>query len=145
MEIFTIGFAQKSARQFFGILNSNGIQRLIDIRVNNVSQLAGFTKKEDLSFFLEKLGGIQYVHMPQLAPTQDLLKRYQNKKIDWAGYEKEFQAILDARKSVADFDYGLLEQPTVMLCSEATAEHCHRRLVAERLKEQRPNLKIVHL
>ncbi len=145
MEVFTIGFAKKSARRFFDTLKLNGIRRLVDIRINNVSQLAGFTKKDDLEFFLQTIDGIKYAHMPELAPTQDLLKRYQNKEIDWQGYEVEFRQILDQRRSVESFDIESLSVPTVFLCSEATPEHCHRRLVAERLKERIPDLVIRHL
>lgn len=145
MEIYTIGFTQKSAEQFFGILRANGIQRLLDVRVNNSSQLAGFTKKADLEYFLRELCGAEYVHEPLLAPTQELLKDYRAKQFDWGGYERIFGALIRERKIEELLAPAFFATPTVLLCSEATAEECHRRLVAEYLRDSWGDVEIIHL
>lgn len=133
MKIYTIGFTQKTARQFFDLLLSSRIDLLIDVRLNNKSQLAGFAKYPDLGYFLEKIGRIAYIHDPMLAPTEPLLKSYRCKDISWDRYETEFDAIMNER----DIDRYLLntfeknrDQSVCLLCSEPTAEKCHRRLVA---------------
>lgn len=142
--LFTIGFTQKSAREFFGRLREAGVQRVIDVRLNNVSQLAGFTKRADLEFFLGAIGAIGYVHHPELAPTQEMLDDYRKRHKDWARYERDFTELLAARRveerfSSSDFAGGCL------LCSEPTAEHCHRRLVAEYLGARWGDLAVTHL
>lgn len=144
MILYTIGFTKKSAEDFFNILISNGIKKLIDIRLNNASQLAGFAKSRDLKFFLKKIAGIEYIHMPQLAPTKDLLKRYQKKQVSWEEYEKEYIQILDNRNILKDIDYSKFDN-SVFLCSEPTAEHCHRRLLSEYLTKNNNQIKVVHL
>src|SRR5436309_3277970 len=98
MEVFTIGFTKKTAAEFFGILRGNGIKRLIDVRLNNVSQLAGFTKREDLQFFLRELCAADYVHEPLLAPTQDMLDAYKKRKGAWEDYERAFLDLMAERK-----------------------------------------------
>ena len=145
MEIYTIGFAKKSAEEFFGALRDAGIRRLVDIRLNNTSQLAGFTKKEDLAFFLKEVCGGEYMHKPVLAPTKEILDGYKRKKIDWEEYEVRFRNLMIERKAEKAIDKNLFEIPTVLLCSEPKADRCHRRLVAEYLKEKWGDLKIVHL
>lgn len=145
MEIYTIGFTQKSAEQFFGLLRANGIQRLLDVRIHNSSQLAGFTKKTDLAYFLRELCGAEYVHEPQLAPTEELLKGYRHKQISWAGYERIFDGLMRERRAETLFAPEFFATPTVLLCSEATAEHCHRRLIAEYLRDQWGDVAIIHL
>ena len=145
MEVYTIGFAKKKARQFFSALRKAGIKRLIDVRLNNSSQLAGFTKRDDLSFFLQELCGAEYIHMPILAPTKDILDDYKNKKIIWQDYERRFMALMTERRIEEKVDKALFEVPAVFLCSEPTADHCHRRLVSEYLKDKWGNIKIVHL
>ena len=143
--LYTIGFAGKTAQDFFEKLEKAGVKRLIDVRLNNVTQLAGFTKKKDLEYFLRTIAGIDYAHYEDLAPTADILDRFKKKgEMDWAEYERLFNLLLDQRKPEAshrpeEFDYAC------MLCSEATAEHCHRRLVAERLERSWRNLNVVHL
>jgi uncharacterized protein (DUF488 family) len=145
MEVFTIGFTKKTAEQFFGILRRHGIKRLIDVRLNNMSQLAGFTKREDLQFFLKEICGADYVHEPLLAPTQDMLDAYKKAKGDWSEYEKVFLGLMAARKIEDRIDRSLFQVPATLLCSEPTAENCHRRLVVEYLQEKWGDLKVRHL
>lgn len=145
MEIYTIGFGRKSAREFFGALRTAGIKQLLDIRLHNTSQLAGFAKRDDLAFFLAELCGASYRHEPLLAPTEELLKTYGKRKRDWPEYESRFRALLVERRIEEKLDRALFDKPTVVLCSEPTAERCHRRLVAEYLERQWGNLCVVHL
>ena len=145
MEIYTIGFTKKSAEEFFGLLRDADICRLVDVRLNNVSQLAAFTKRDDLRFFLRELCGADYVHEPRLAPTADILKAYQGKEIDWVQYEVGFRALLSARKAETILSQASFATPTVLLCSEPTAEKCHRRLVAEYLAMAWGDVTVVHL
>ena len=145
MEIYTIGFVQKSAGQFFGILRRAGIRRLIDVRLNNTSQLAGFTKRDDLAFFLEAICGAEYRHEPILSPTKEILDGYKKKEIPWEDYERRFVALLAEREVHGAIDRQWFDVPAVLLCSEPTAEHCHRRLVAEYLGCKWGGAKIVHL
>ncbi len=145
MEICTIGFTQTTAEHFFRRLADAGIQRLLDVRLNNTSQLAGFAKAADLPYFLRELVGATYEHQPLLAPTKDVLDAYKKRKGDWADYERGFLALMEHRRidvllSCADF-----ERRTALLCSEATAEHCHRRLVVEFLESRWPGVQAVHL
>jgi uncharacterized protein (DUF488 family) len=145
MEVFTIGFTKKSAAEFFGILKRNRIKRLIDVRLNNVSQLAGFTKREDLAFFLREVCDAEYVHEPLLAPTQEMLDAYKKTKGSWQDYEKKFLELMAERKIEEKIDQSLFAVPSVMLCSEPTPECCHRRLVAEYLQEKWGDFKCTHL
>ena len=144
MKVFTIGFTKKSARKFFTKLRTSGAKRVVDVRLNNVSQLAGFAKKDDLQFFLREICQMDYVHMPILAPTADILDAYKKHNGDWATYE---QAFLDLMKGRAIEDNVSREQidDGCLLCSEDTPEHCHRRLVAEYLQGKWSDLEIVHL
>ena len=145
MEIYTIGFARKSAEAFFGALRKAGIKRLIDIRLNNTSQLAGFTKKDDLKFFLKELCDAEYIHEPFLAPTFEILNSYKKKKIGWEEYEHRFINLMAERKIEEKVDQNLLNGLTVLLCSESKAEHCHRRLVLEYLQNKWNPFRIIHL
>ncbi|MGH3427474.1 MAG: DUF488 family protein, partial [Mycobacteriales bacterium] len=133
MEIYTIGFTQKSAREFFGLLRDNRIARLVDVRLNNKSQLAGFSKRDDLAFFLPELVNATYEHEPLLAPTQAILDDYKKNGGSWPEYEERFLALLTDRQVEKRLDRSGFLLPTVLLCSEPTAEHCHRRLVLEYL------------
>ncbi len=142
--MFTIGFTKKSAREFFTKLKEAGVRRLVDIRLNNKSQLAGFTKKEDLAYFLQEIGGIEYVHQPELAPTQDILDDYKKKKGDWQTYETKFLKLMADRQVENIVPKELLNRGC-LLCSEEKPEHCHRRLVAEYLAAKWGDLKITHL
>ena len=145
MEVYTTGFTKKTAAEFFGALKRAEIQRLIDVRLRNSSQLAGFTKKEDLPFFLMEICRIEYLHEPLLAPTQDMFDVYKKQKGSWQDYEQRFLALMNERKIEENIDRKLFEIPTVLLCSEASAEHCHRRLVLEYLQTKWRNLEIIHL
>ena len=144
VRLFTIGFTKKTAREFFTRLREAHVRRVMDIRLNNASQLAGFTKKDDLAFFLREIGGIDYVHRPDLAPTGEILAGYKKKAIGWPEYEMRFNALLAERHietlvSPQEMDLACL------LCSEPTPAKCHRRLVAEYLRRAWPNLTVTHL
>lgn len=145
MEVYTIGFTKKSAREFFEALRRAGIRRLIDVRLNNASQLAGFSKRDDLAFFLAEIGAIDYRHMPELAPTAEILRAYQKKEIDWEEYERRYAALLAERDVAGSLDRELFDRPTVLLCSEAKPDHCHRRLLAEHLRATWGGVSITHL
>ncbi len=143
MNIFTIGFAQKSAEKFFTLLTDNKVKKLIDIRLNNKSQLAGFANAKHLPYFL-KLHSIDYEYKPELAPTKELLNGYKNKEVDWQEYEKIYNKILLDRDILNTISINELGN-SVFLCSEPTAEQCHRRLAAEYLANSSNNIKIKHL
>jgi uncharacterized protein (DUF488 family) len=145
MEVYSIGFTKKSASEFFGLLKNANIKRLLDVRLNNVSQLAAFTKREDLAFFLKQICNAEYLHEPQLAPTQEMLDSYKKNKGSWIDYEREFLSLIAQRRIESTIERSLFDIPTVLLCSEPTAEHCHRRLVLEHLSEKWGNLSICHL
>jgi uncharacterized protein (DUF488 family) len=145
VEIYTIGFTKKSASEFFGTLKDAGIKRLIDVRLNNSSQLAGFTKRDDLAFFLREICDADYVHEVLLAPEQDLLDEYRKRKGSWEEYERHFLDLVASRHVEQVLDRGLFNGPSVLLCSEATADHCHRRLVAEYLQAHWVDITIRHL
>jgi uncharacterized protein (DUF488 family) len=145
MEIYTIGFTKKSAAEFFGLLSKAGIRRLLDVRLNNTSQLAGFAKREDLEFFLRELRGIEYRHEPLLAPSQEMLDDFKKKKGAWSDYELAYRALLEQRQADQALSRSLFEIPTVMLCSEASADQCHRRLAAAYLQEKWGNIRVIHL
>jgi uncharacterized protein (DUF488 family) len=133
LEVYTIGFAKKPAAEFFGVLRKHKIKKLLDVRLNNTSQLAGYTKKADLEYFLKELCGAEYYHELLLAPTLNLLRSYRKHLIRWPQYEEEFIQLLAERRVEEKLDRQLFAGPTVLLCSEPTAERCHRRLVVEYL------------
>lgn len=142
--IFTIGSSGKTAEKFFNLLDTNHVKTLVDVRLNNTSQLAGFTKKGNLAYFLDKICGIRYAHMPELAPTSEILKDYQKKLINWTQYEQAFASLLGERKLEAKLrDFGW--DGACLLCSEKTPEFCHRRLVAEYIKNLGIVGEIVHI
>lgn len=144
INIFTIGFAQKNAREFFTKLKEAGVKTVIDIRLNNVSQLAGFTKEQDLPYLLQEIADIQYIHKPELAPTKDILDAYKKKNIDWTEYERRFRQLLIERH-IEDVITPQLVDKACLLCSEPKADKCHRRLTAEYFRELWENVEIVHL
>ncbi len=144
VRLFTIGFTHKSAEKFFGLLREAGVKRVIDVRLNNVSQLAGFSKKDDLRFFLKAIGRIDYIHRPDLAPTQAMLDAYKKRKEAWADYEPQFRGLMVERRIEETVSRDLLEG-ACLLCSEDRPERCHRRLVAEYLREHWGNVEITHL
>jgi uncharacterized protein (DUF488 family) len=143
MILFTIGFTKKTADTFFSLLRNAKVKKLIDIRLNNSSQLAGFTKKDDLEYFTNVICGIPYTHMLELAPTQEILDEYKKDKGEWSIYEQQFLALMTKRKvenlNRNDLDGGCL------LCSEPEPHQCHRRLVAEYLRDKWGDVEIVHL
>jgi uncharacterized protein (DUF488 family) len=144
IKIFTIGFTKKTAEDFFTRLTHSGVKRVIDIRLNNVSQLAGFAKRDDLRYFLRTIGGIDYVHCLDLAPTQEILDAFKKNKGDWSLYERDFSTLLSTRKVEEKINPDLLHE-ACLLCSEEKPLQCHRRLVAEYLSGKWKNFKIVHL
>ena len=145
MEIFTIGFTQSTAERFFGRINEAGVRRLVDVRLNNVSQLAAFAKRDDLRYFLRALCHADYVHEPLLAPSQDILDAFKKHKGDWNIYEPAFLQLMADRRIEDNLDRESFRTPSVLLCSEATPEHCHRRLVVEYLQEKWGDVEITHL
>ncbi len=142
--LFTMGFTQKSAEEFFTRLQKAGVRRVLDIRLNNTSQLAGFAKKDDLRYFLKAIAGIDYRHLPDLAPTKEIIEAYKKRGGGWDRYEKEFLALLESRRiqeriRPEDVDGNCF------LCTEPEPVHCHRRLVVEYLAARWPDVTIVHL
>lgn len=144
MKIFTIGFASKSAEQFFGRIMQPGLLRVVDVRLNNVSQLSGFTKKDDLRFFLREICGLGYIYLPELAPTKGILDEYRKRGGSWDIYEKQFLDLMAARNIESILDRSLIDG-SCLLCSEPSPERCHRRLVAEYLRDRWGDVEIVHL
>ena len=144
MKVFTIGFTKKSARRFFEMLRNSGAKRVVDVRLNNVSQLAGFAKKDDLAYFLKEICGMEYVHLPELAPTQEMLDEYKKQHGDWRTYETRFLALMKQRRIEETVSREVIADGC-LLCSEDKPHHCHRRLVAEYLKQHWGDVDIAHL
>ena len=144
IDLYTIGFTKKNAKQFFHLLRSNKVVKIVDTRVNNTSQLAGYAKADDLKFFAQEIGLMKYEHNIDFAPTKELLSRYRKKEISWEDYEIEYLNLLDYRKIAQKIEINQLHK-SCLLCSEHTPEYCHRRLLAEYLKNVGYDLKIVHL
>ena len=142
--LFTLGFTQKNAEQFFSLLRTTKIRRVLDVRLNNVSQLAAFAKRDDLRFFLKELCGAEYLHLPEFAPTDVILNAYKKNGGSWECYEEQFRELIRTRKIENRLPLAMLDH-ACLLCSEATPEKCHRRLVAEYLTHYHPNLLIRHL
>jgi len=144
MRICTIGFTQKNAEDFFTRLQKSGVKRVVDVRLNNVSQLAGFSKRDDLRYFLNAVLGIDYVHLPILAPTQDILDEFKKNKGDWKVYEEKFLRLIEARHIEKQVPQKVIDEGC-LLCSEDKPHRCHRRLVAEYLREKWGEVRIEHL
>lgn len=146
MKLFTIGFTRKSAGTFFELLRLNKVQRLVDIRLRPNGQLSGFAKKDDLPYFLSNLvDGCIYTHIPELAPTKEILQDYRSES-NWQRYEERFKALMEDRGIPDILDRAEFEDMiSCLLCSESIPERCHRRLIAERLKNNWPNVDIIHL
>lgn len=144
IELFTIGFTRKSAEQFFTLLGKADVQRVIDIRLNNVSQLAGFAKRDDLRYFLKAICGIDYTHRVELAPTREILDSFKKSGGSWATYSRDFLQLIVQREIEQCLSKELVHRGC-LLCSEETPDHCHRRLVAEYLLEKWGSVEIVHL
>lgn len=145
MNVYTIGFTKKNAEKFFNFINASRVQTLIDVRLNNVSQLAGFAKKDDLKFFLRELCGSDYIHMPDLAPTKDILDAYKKGSMSWQSYEERFLNLMAQRNIERIMTPTLLENGC-LLCSEHEPHFCHRRLVVEYLNDySNLSLEVKHL
>lgn len=144
--LYTIGFTKKNAQKFFELLKKAGIRKLVDIRINNASQLAGFAKGTDLEYFMKVICNAEYEHITDFAPTKELLKDYQDKAIDWSGYTVIFNNLLKERHIAERYNVEGFDN-ACFLCTEDTAEQCHRRLVVEYLKRKNPDkdIRIVHL
>lgn len=149
VKIYTIGFTQKSAEKFFGLLKENNIKTLLDVRLNNASQLAGFAKGRDLGYFIKEILGATYIHDLEFAPTKEILDNYKKKIITWDDYEKQYNMLLDKRiiKQHIIKKYDNKFDSVCLLCSEVEASKCHRRLAAEYIKKtiNDENIEIVHL
>jgi len=144
VRVFTIGFTKKPAHRFFEMLRSSGARRVVDVRLNNVSQLAGFAKKDDLAYFLKEICKMEYVHLPELAPTQEMLDEYKKRHRDWNTYETGFLALMKQRRIEGTISRDVIAE-SCFLCSEDKPHHCHRRLVAEYLQRACGDVSIHHL
>ena len=144
MKLFTIGFTQKSAEYFFETLRTAGVERVVDVRLNNASQLAGFSKKSDLQYFLRVIAGIDYVHAPALAPTQEMLDAYKKRKGAWPAYEQEFIDLMQSRQ-VESSCREVVAEGSCLLCSEHLPDHCHRRVVTDYLQRHWQDVSVEHL
>jgi uncharacterized protein (DUF488 family) len=144
IKLYTIGFTGKPAEKFFNLLKISEVKKIIDTRINNVSQLAGFAKGADLKFFAKEIGHMSYEHNIDFAPTKELLSRYRDKKMTWPEYEIEYLNLLDIRKVAQKTDIEKLHE-NCLLCSEHTPEKCHRRLLAEYLQHVKSDIQIIHL
>jgi len=142
--LYTIGFAKKTAEEFFDAIKHNKIKKLIDVRLNNTSQLAGFAKKQDLEYFLEEICNIKYLHKPDFAPTKEILDSYKKNRIPWSDYEKQYLDLLSKRckpQKIIPEEFNM----SCFLCSEPKPNHCHRRLLVEYIKNSHKNVIIKHL
>lgn len=146
MILTTIGFTKKTAEQFFGLIRDNHVELLADIRLNNRSQLAGFTKGDDLEFFLRELCSCAYRYCPEYAPTKEILSAYQKKELDWVGYTLQYNALMEERGKYREFTKKFARYSSVcLLCSEPTPEKCHRRLLAELIALSSDGVEVRHL
>jgi len=144
IRLYTIGFTEKTAAFFFALLQKENVKKILDIRINNTSQLAGFAKGKDLAFFAKAILDADYEHNVDLAPTKELLNDYRDKKIDWMQYEKKYIDILNKRNILMKLDINKLDG-VCLLCSEHKPDMCHRRLLAEYLKKANKEIEIIHL
>lgn len=144
IRLFTIGFAETTAQSFFESLRKHPIKRVVDVRLNNTSQLAAYSKRDDLKYFLQTICGVDYVHIPELAPTQDMLDRYKKHKGSWTVYEEEFNSLMVKRSIERTVPRELLDHGC-LLCSEKKPHNCHRRLVAEYLAKHWADVKTTNI
>jgi len=135
IKIFTIGFTKKPAGVFFEKLKQSKAKRIVDVRLNNVSQLAGFAKKNDLIYFLKEIANMDYVHLPDMAPTKNILDEYKKNKGDWSDYEYKFMKLMEQRCIEKQNIKNIIHQGC-LLCSEHEPDYCHKRLVIEYLKKK---------
>ena len=134
MNVYTIGFTEKNAKTFFSLIKNSGVQRVVDVRLNNVSQLSGFAKRNDLVYFLKELCDVDYIHVPELTPTKLILDSYKNKEITWDIYEEKFTNLMSQRNIEHTLDKRILDDGC-LLCSEHLPHHCHRRIVVDYLNK----------
>ncbi|NQW28848.1 MAG: DUF488 domain-containing protein [Flammeovirgaceae bacterium] len=144
MNVFTIGFTEKTAKRFFELIRSSGVKRVVDVRLNNTGQLAGFSKQADLAYFLRELCQIEYIHVPELAPTKDILDVYKKHGGAWSVYEAEFLNLMERRRIDQCVAKDIVDQGC-LLCSENKPHHCHRRLVVEYLQNKWGDINTTHL
>ena len=144
MKLYSIGFTRKSASTFFELLRDSGAKRVVDVRVSNTSQLAGFAKKDDLEYLLDKVCRMSYVHLPQLAPTRAMLDAYRKDHRNWETYERQFLELIEER-GIQSLGIESVLSNGCLLCSEGKPDRCHRRLVAEYLQKHWSDLEIIHL
>jgi len=144
MRVYTIGFTKKSAREFFDTLGRNSIKQVVDVRINNVSQLAGFTKRDDLRYFLKELCGTDYHHFEFLAPTREMKEVYAQSK-DWDAYAREYTELLTSRNVLGKLDKSFFERETCFLCAEASPDGCHRALLTQYLQDYWGDVEVIHL
>lgn len=142
--LHTVGFTRHSAEHFFGLIGSAGVRRVIDVRRRNDSTLCGFSRRRDLPWLLDRLCGAEYIHLPLLSPSAELLDAYRGRLLTWDEYARRFVAQLE-RRQVLEYLPGNIWNDAVLLCSEHGPERCHRRLVAELLLGRCPELQVVHL
>ena len=144
--LYTIGFTKKTAEQFFELLMQNNVNKIVDVRINNSSQLSGFAKGTDLKYFAKAIGNIDYDYIEDFTPTKELLSDYQNKKIDWEKYLKIYSNLLKEREILKKYDIAEFDG-SCFLCSEDKPEYCHRRLLVEFFKTENKdvNVEITHL
>ena len=144
MNVFTIGFTEKTAKRFFELIRSSGVKRVVDVRLNNTGQLAGFSKQADLVYFLRELCQVEYIHVPELAPTKDILDVYKKHGGTWSVYEAEFLNLMERRRIDQSVAKDIVDQGC-LLCSENKPHHCHRRLVVEYLQNKWGDINTTHL
>jgi len=144
IKLFTIGFTKKNAERFFGLLRDSGVRRILDVRLNNTSQLAGFAKRDDLAYFLQAIGDIEYIELPGLAPTEAIMDSYKRKTSDWPTFAASYVALLERRNVAGSMSRAMLDH-ACLLCSEDKPDHCHRRLAADYLAARFGDVEIVHL
>jgi len=144
IKLFTIGFTKKNAAKFFGLLRDAGVRRVIDTRLNRTSQLAGFAKEQDFPFLLSEICHADYETQPLLVPTEEILSAYRKKGIDWSAYEERFNALIRDRQIESKLQPAQLDH-ACLLCSEDKPHQCHRRLVAEYLREKWRDVEVEHL
>ena len=144
MNVFTIGFTEKTAKRFFELIRNSGVKRVVDVRLNNTGQLAGFSKQADLAYFLRELCQVEYIHVPELAPTKDILDVYKKHGGAWSVYEAEFLNLMERRRIDQSVAKDVVDQGC-LLCSENKPHHCHRRLVVEYLQNKWGDINTTHL
>jgi len=145
VSVSTIGFTKTTAENFFQRLTVADVKLVVDVRLNNTSQLAGFAKAKDLTYFLSSISGIRYSHQPDLAPTESMLRAFKKEKGDWSEYESQFMSLMEKRKVETKFRSDMFDR-ACLLCSEDTPHQCHRRLICEYLNGKwGGSLKVKHL